>query len=93
MLRGAGTADRKYDIHHIHKTKNDVPNLVLMIAVASKDKRASDNMMSKHLPVVFPLLLYIDDNDLLKPKSKLHKIIPFEKTVQISDGPARPHVF
>lgn len=47
-------------------------------------------MVRKHLPEIFPSLLYVDDQDLLKPESELNEIIPLHRAFQFPTWPSSP---
>jgi len=63
-----------------------------VVTVTGENQGASDHMVGKHLEMIFPPLLNINNKYLLKPKGKLHKVVPFEQTGHFSIGPVHPEL-
>ena len=61
-----------------------------MVAVTAEHQDAGDHMMSEHLPMVFPPLLDVDDQDLLEPEGELDQIVPLHRPFQFSVWPIGP---
>ena len=74
---------REEKIDHIHQAKNHIPNSGHAIAITAQDQGAGDEMVNKHLHVVFPPLLNIDDDKLLQPEGKNHEVIIFGIPIDI----------
>lgn len=63
-----------------------------MIAVACEHENASDDMVCKHLPMIFPPFLNVHHDDLLHPESKLYEVIPLEESTHFPVGPVGPEL-
>ena len=50
-------------------------------------------MVREHLPVVFPPLFDIDDEDLLEPEGELGVIVPFHEGGHVAGGEVGPEFF
>lgn len=61
-----------------------------MVAVAREHERACNDVMDKHLPMIFPPLLNVHHNHLLYVKGELDEIVPLEKTAHLPIRPAGP---
>ena len=81
------------NISNVHQAKDHVANLGLVIRVACEHQDARYDMMSEHLPVIFPPLFDIDDKDLLDPKAELNEVVPFHGPFYFSAGPMSPQIF
>jgi hypothetical protein len=46
--------------------------------------------MREHLCVILALLLDVDNENLLNPEAPLYKVVPLEKAVSLTEGPAFP---
>lgn len=82
----------KDEIHRIHGPENQIGHFGLVIAVTCEYQAGSNNMVGKHLPVVFSPFLEVEDHDLLEPKGILNENVPFSKSVYLSVGPVRPEL-
>lgn len=49
-------------------------------------------MMGEHLPMVFPGLFDVHDDDLLHPEGELHEVIPFKEASHCSQGKFAPQL-
>ena len=78
------------DIDTLHDHKDHIPNFRLMVAIACEHQDACDEMMSEHLPMIFPALLDVDDKDLLEPKGELNEIVPLHQAFGFPIWPSRP---
>ncbi len=85
-------AYRKQDINSIHQTQDRVADLGLMIAVACKHENACDDMMCKHLPMIFPPFLDVNHDNLLHPESKLDEVVPLEQSAHFPVRPVGPQL-
>lgn len=63
-----------------------------MVSIASEDQSGSDNVMSKHLPVVLTALLNVNDNHLLQPESPLAEKVRLHDSIKLAVGPVSPEV-
>lgn len=61
-----------------------------MIAVTREHEYASDDVVGKHLPMIFPPFFNVHDEELLHIKGELGKVVPFEQAVHFSVRPAGP---
>ena len=69
---------REDDIHNIHKAKYHIAGLCLVIPIAREDQCTGDDMVGKHLPVIFPSFFNVHNQYLLQPKGELNEVIPLE---------------
>ncbi|KAL8813006.1 MAG: hypothetical protein Q9200_000593 [Gallowayella weberi] len=74
----------------LHAAQDGVANLCLMVAITCEHQNASDDMMCKHLPMIFSPLFDVDDDDLLHPKRKLYEVVPFEQPAHFPVRPVGP---
>lgn len=68
--------DGKDDVDEIHYAEEKVSNLGLVVAVRTENQSTSNDVVCKHLPVVFPSLLDVYNHNLLQPKRKLDQVVP-----------------
>lgn len=61
-----------------------------MVAVTGEHEDAGDDVMGKHLPVVFPPFFNVDNEHLLNVEGELDEVVPFEQAVHLSVRPAGP---
>ena len=87
-----GISYRKDDIHNIHKAKYHIAGSCLMIPIAREDQGTGDDMVRKHLPMIFSSFFDVHDQYLLQPKGELNEVVPFEQAVHLSVRPAGPHL-
>jgi hypothetical protein len=64
----------------------------VVVSVAGEDKSGSDNVVSKHLPVVLTALLNVDDNHLLQPERPLAEKVSLHDPIKLAVGPVGPEV-
>ena len=67
-------------IHDVHDDQDNSSDFGLVVAVAAKYKCRRDDVMREHLPVIFPPLFNVDNDDLLKPECELSQVVPFVQT-------------
>jgi len=48
--------------------------------------------MRKHLPVVFPTFLNIDNHNLLEPERELHEVVPLHDAGDVDVGEVCPEL-
>jgi len=63
-----------------------------VVPVACEDQKGRDNVVREHLPIVFSLLLDVDDHNLLEPKGVLDEGVPFPQPSHLSIGPIGPKI-
>ena len=90
VAENGSQAHREANVHRIHETQNHVADSGLVISIAGEHQYACNDMVSEHLPVVFPPLFNVDNDNLLEPEAELYKIVPLHASLQFSIGPACP---
>ena len=55
----------EHNVNHIHDAQNDMTGTHQVVCVAGRDQGAGDDMVRKHLNVVFSPLLDLEDKNLL----------------------------
>lgn len=69
----------KKDITEIHQGMYQCSNPGKVTNIARTHQSDGDDMVTEHLPVIFPSLFGEDDVDLMKPESELSKVIEFRQ--------------
>ena len=83
-------AYRQDDVDKIHDAQDDGTDAHVVVAVGQKQKRGGKDVMREHLCVILALLLDVDNENLLNPEAPLYKVVPLEKAVSLTEGPAFP---
>lgn len=63
-----------------------------MVSVRSNNQRDGDKVVAQHLPVIFTALLDMDDENLLKPETKLGQLIKLGQATELTVRPVRPEI-
>lgn len=63
-----------------------------MVAITREKEYTCDDVVREHLPVIFPTLLYVYDQYLLKPECVLYKYVPLRRRCYVSSWPIRPEI-
>lgn len=64
-----------------------------MIAVACDHQHAGYDMVTEHLPMVFPPFFDVHDKDLLEPKAELNEVVPLHGAFYLATRPIGPQTF
>lgn len=59
----------KDNVDNIHNDENQVADACKVVGIRGHDQANGDNVVRQHLPVIFSLLLNVDDVNLLDPES------------------------
>jgi hypothetical protein len=59
---------RQKEVHSIHQAENNVRNVEKVVDIGRAQQSDCDNVMRKHLEVVFSLLFDVNDQNLLHPE-------------------------
>jgi hypothetical protein len=62
----------------------------VVVAVAEKYETAGEDVVREHLCIILPLLLDINDHDLLHVKGPLHEIVKLVQSRCLAEGPPFP---
>jgi len=81
---------RQDDIHQVHYAQYDDSNTRVVVAIRQKDEYGREDVVHKHLQVVFTFLLNVYDKDLLEVESPLNEVVELEQAFNFSKGPALP---
>lgn len=82
---------REHQINYIHQAQDDIADLGLVVAVATNQEQAGDNVVGEHLPMVLSALLDVDNHNLLQPETELSQIVEFEEASHGACRETRPH--
>jgi len=82
---------REYQVDDIHQAQDDDADLCLVIAVASNQKQACNDVVGEHLPMVLSTLFNVDNQNLLEPETKLSQIVQLKEAGHGARGERRPH--
>ena len=63
-----------------------------MVTVTGEDQNCRNNVVNEHLHVILPLLLDMNNQNLLKPESVLNEDVPFAQASNFPIGPVRPKI-
>lgn len=88
---GSREAYRKKVVHNVHETQYHVGHIVKAVDVGRAEKNACNDVVSKHLVMIFASFLHVDDEDLLDQKGQLHEKIPLHQARQGASRPFRPN--
>lgn len=81
---------RQQKVDNVHQAQHHIRNIIETVDVSRTQQRAGNQMMGQHLVVILPLLLYVDDKNLLQPERQLHKQIPLQGPRHIPIRPFSP---
>lgn len=62
------------------------------VGVRDVHEHACNDVMERHLGVVFPSLLQIDGKNLLEPEGELHEVVPLQFARYLARGPSGPEL-
>lgn len=83
-------AYRKENVTNIEQDQDQISHSSKVVPVRSNNQCDSDEVVAQHLPVILAALLDVDDEDLLKPKSKLSQLIELGQAPELTVGPVSP---
>jgi hypothetical protein len=89
---GLGTY-REEDVSKVHDAENDIADFGLVEAVRGKEQGRGEDVMGKHLPVVFSALFDVDDEELVHPKGELDNVVPLDARLKSGVRESRPELF
>jgi hypothetical protein len=62
----------------------------MIVSVREENEYSGEDVVYKHLQIVFALLFDVYDKDLLKVEGPLDEVVEFEQALDLSEGPALP---
>jgi hypothetical protein len=63
----------------------------VVVSVREEYQYGCEDVVYKHLQIVFALLFDVYDKDLLKVECPLDEVVEFEQALDLSEGPALPN--